>query len=126
MSPSALARLPLIACDWPVDDRHAPTWQHWEDEARRRGCTVPHMTRLVRLHFREEPHAIDTVLSGQGIGIFSDTIVGRELAEGKLVRFSEISLPGYVVRGVWRPGHPQEKRLREFLAWVRSEAALVS
>jgi len=121
MPPAALARLPLIACDWPAHDRHAPTWDHWEEEARKRGGVVPRMARLVSLSFREEPHAIDAVLAGQGIGILSDVIVERELADGRLVRLSDIDLPGYVLRGAWREGHGREHRIREFLAWIRQE-----
>ena len=44
--------------------------------------------------FREELHAIDALIAGQGIGIASDVLVARELAAGELVKVLDLSLPG--------------------------------
>jgi LysR family glycine cleavage system transcriptional activator len=41
---------------------------------------VPESGDMDHLSFREELHAIEAVIAGQGIGIFSDVHVARELA----------------------------------------------
>jgi DNA-binding transcriptional LysR family regulator len=41
---------------------------------------------LVSLSFREELHAIEAAISGQGIAICSDVLVAPELASGSLVK----------------------------------------
>ena len=43
--------------------------------------------------FREELHAIDAVIAGQGIGVVSDVLAARELATGELVKVLDLSLP---------------------------------
>ena len=56
---------------------------------------VPEFKDMDHLSFREELHAIEAVIAGQGIGIFSDVLVARELAAGTLVRPFDLCLPGY-------------------------------
>jgi LysR family transcriptional regulator, glycine cleavage system transcriptional activator len=63
------------------------------------------------LSFREELHAIEAVIAGQGIGIFSDVLVARELAAGTLVRPFDLCLPGYRFYLVRTPDHPREKTI---------------
>ena len=120
LTPAALAAFPLIACEWPPTDIGAPTWERWEAVARRRKkrLPVPALSRLVSLNFREEVHALDAVIAGHGIGICSDILIGRELAEGTLLRVSDISLPGYGFYGVHRPRHPRQKLIAGFLRWM--------
>jgi LysR family transcriptional regulator, glycine cleavage system transcriptional activator len=119
LTPAQLASFPLIACEWPETDHHAPTWERWEKAARSRHRAVPGLASLVTLSFREEPHAIEAVMAGQGIGICSDVIVGRELAAGTLVRLSTISLAGYAFYGIYRANHPRRALIESFLRWMR-------
>jgi LysR family glycine cleavage system transcriptional activator len=72
------------------------------------------------LSFREELHAIEAVIAGQGIGIFSDVLVARELAAGTLVRPFDLCLPGYRFYVVRRPDHPRERTIRTFATWLQS------
>ena len=44
---------------------------------------MPEFKEMEHLSFREELHAIEAVIAGQGIGIFSDVLVARELAAGR-------------------------------------------
>ena len=74
------------------------------------------------LSFREELHAIEAVIAGQGIGIFSDVLVAPELAAGTLVKAFRLSLPGYGFHVVRRPDHPRESTIRAFSEWLRSVA----
>jgi LysR family glycine cleavage system transcriptional activator len=96
-----LANLPLIETDWSATDRFAPTW-------------------LTTLSFREESHAIEAAISGQGVAICSDVLIGPELASGSLVQVSATTLPGYGFYVLHRPGHPKLAMIDAFAAWARS------
>ena len=88
--------------------------------ARTQVAHVPEFKDMQHLSFREELHAIEAVIAGQGIGIFSDVLVAHELAAGTLVKAFDLSLPGYCFYVVRRPGHPREKTIRAFSAWLQS------
>ncbi len=118
--PHELAAYPLIACEWPPTDVAAPTWERWEVAARARHRKVPELAALVSLSFREELHAIEAVIAGQGVTICSDVLVGAELAAGTLVRLSDVSLPGYGFYAAYRHGHPKEAVIRTFVDWMRA------
>jgi LysR family glycine cleavage system transcriptional activator len=98
----------------------APTWQRWLAVAQRKWRNVPDFKDMEHLSFREELHAIEAVIAGQGIGIFSDVLLAPELASGALVKAFGVSLPGYRSYVVHRPGHPREKTIRAFASWLRS------
>ena len=81
---------------------------------------MPDFKDMQHLSFREELHAIEAVIAGQGIGIFSNVLVASELASGALVKAFDLSLPGFRFYVVRRHGHPREKIIRAFSAWLRS------
>ena len=112
----------LVHCYWPPSDLMAPTWQRWLVAARKRWRDVPELKDMDHLSFREELHAIEAVIAGQGIGIFSDVLVAPELAAGTLVKAFDVSLPGYHFYLVRTPGHPREKTIQAFSAWLQSVA----
>jgi LysR family glycine cleavage system transcriptional activator len=118
--PADLAKHVLIHSYWSPADREPPTWQRWLTSAQCRWREVPEFKDMQHLSFREELHAIEAVIAGQGIGIFSDALVAHELASGTLVRAFGLSLPGYCFYVVRRPGHPREKIIRAFSEWLRS------
>jgi LysR family transcriptional regulator, glycine cleavage system transcriptional activator len=120
LSPVELARFPLIEMEWPPADVDAPRWQRWEMFARRRYKTVPNLAALPSLSFREELHGIEAAISGQGIAICSDVLVGSELASGTLVKVSKLALPGYGFYIVHRAGHPKLASISAFSAWART------
>jgi LysR family glycine cleavage system transcriptional activator len=120
--PADLAKHVLIHSYWSPTDREPPTWQRWLAAAQRRRRDVPEFKDLQHLSFREELHAIEAVIAGQGIGIFSDVLVANELASGTLVKAFDLSLPGYCFYVVRRPGHPREKIIRAFAKWLQSAA----
>jgi LysR family glycine cleavage system transcriptional activator len=129
-SPSLLAsrktiRTPLDLLDFPLIDyfwtlRKAPTWRRWEAAARTRFKRVPDLANAVVLSFREELHAIEAVLAGQGIAICSDVLVGEELNSGQLVRLFDITLPGYGFYLAYRPHHPRQRAIAIFREWLNS------
>jgi LysR family glycine cleavage system transcriptional activator len=118
--PADLAMHVLIHCYWSPSDREPPTWQRWLVLAQRKWRHVPEFKQMQHLSLREELHAIEAAIAGQGIGIFSDALVARELDAGTLVKAFDLSLPGYSFYLVRRPEHPREKAIRAFSAWVRS------
>ena len=118
LAPSELAELPLIECDWPPTDLSAPTWQRWQAAARLRHKIAPSFADRASLSFREELHAIEAVIAGQGIAICSNVLVARELADGSLIRLSDIALPGYGFHVAYRPGHPKEAAIKAFSRWA--------
>ncbi|MEZ5961430.1 MAG: LysR substrate-binding domain-containing protein, partial [Hyphomonadaceae bacterium] len=81
---------------------------------------VPEYKDLQHLSFREESHAIEAVIDGQGVGLFSDVLVAKELAAGTLVKAFDLSLPGYRFYVVRRPNHPREAQIRAFASWLKS------
>ena len=120
-TPADLKRHVLVHYYWPPSDLEAPTWQRWLAVARRKWRDVPEFKDMEHLSFREELHAIEAVIAGQGIGIFSDVLVAPELATGALVKAFDMSLPGYRFYVVHTPGHPREKKaIRAFAGWLRS------
>jgi LysR family transcriptional regulator, glycine cleavage system transcriptional activator len=110
----------LVHCYWSPSDLEAPTWQRWLVVARNKWSDVPELKDMDHLSFREELHAIEAVIAGQGIGIFSNVLVARELAAGTLVKAFDVSLPGYCFYVVRKPGHPREKTIQAFSTWLQS------
>jgi LysR family transcriptional regulator, glycine cleavage system transcriptional activator len=120
LSPAELARFPLIEAEWPPTDTHAPNWRRWRQAARARHKIVPDLAALASLSFREELHAIEAAIAGQGIAICSDVLIAPELASGALVPVSRITLPGYGFYAVHRANHPKLASIRAFVAWGRA------
>ncbi|TIU29343.1 MAG: LysR family transcriptional regulator, partial [Mesorhizobium sp.] len=114
-----LLRYPLIHFDWMSRDPDAPTWRRWLVTAR---SIDPDLIpdKAWDLSFREELHAIDAVVAGQGIAILSDVVVGRELESGTLVKAHPLSLPGYSFYVVWMHHSPRSAVMESFLAWMRT------
>jgi LysR family transcriptional regulator, glycine cleavage system transcriptional activator len=118
--PADLRQHVLVHCYWSPSDLEAPTWQRWLAAARNKWPDVPDFKDMEHLSFREELHAIEAVIAGQGIGIFSDVLVASELAAGTLVKAFNLSLPGYRFFVVRTHGHPREKAIRSFEKWLQA------
>jgi LysR family transcriptional regulator, glycine cleavage system transcriptional activator len=115
-----LRRRVLIHCDWLPSDAQAPTWQRWLAAARRRWRDVPELHEMDHLSFREELHAIEAVIAGQGIGICSDELIAPELSSGTLVKVFDVRLPGYGFYLIHLPDHPRQKTIAAFSAWLHT------
>ena len=110
----------LIHSYWSPSDPDPPTWERWLALARRKWRDVPELKDMQHLSFREELHAIEAVIAGQGFGLFSNVLVAHELAAGKLVRAFDVPLPGYCFYVVRRADHPREKVISRFSGWLKS------
>jgi LysR family glycine cleavage system transcriptional activator len=78
------------------------------------------MSEMEHLSFREELHAIDAVIAGQGIGILSDVLVAHELQTGTLVKALDVTLPGYGFYLVRPRSHPRLNVIEDFARWLHS------
>ncbi len=118
MSPREIAAFPLIEAEWLPGDCKAPTWSRWQELAGARYADVPDLAGHVSLRFREELHAIEAVIAGQGIGLCSDVLIGPELARGAVRRISRLTLPGYGFHIASRPTHPKHAAITAFTRWA--------
>jgi LysR family transcriptional regulator, glycine cleavage system transcriptional activator len=75
---------------------------------------------MEHLSFREELHAIEAVIAGQGIGLFSDVLVASDLASGALVKAIDLSLSGYRFYIVRRANHSRERTILTFTEWLHA------
>jgi LysR family glycine cleavage system transcriptional activator len=117
-SPAGLVQYPLIQYDWLANDHLSPNWKRWFDAA----CSEP-QPLTIAFSFREEAHAIEAALTGQGIALCSDVVVADELASGALVKAFDFGLPGYAFYPVFAPDHPRRETLEAFVHWLRGMAA---
>jgi LysR family transcriptional regulator, glycine cleavage system transcriptional activator len=114
-----LGQLPLIEAEWPAADPDAPRWQRWQRVAGRRHRTASDMTLIPSMSFREELHAIEAAIAGQGVAICSTILVQSELASGALVPVSRVKLPGYGFYIAHRADHPKMDLIKAFINWAR-------
>ena len=117
-SPSDLGRYPLIQYDWLASDPLSPNWKRWFDAAA--GAAAPW---TIAFSFREEAHAIEAALAGQGATLCSDVVVADLLASGALVKAIDFGLPGYGFYPVFAPDHPRRETLEAFVQWLRGMTA---
>lgn len=113
-----LLHLPLIDYDWITGDAEAPTWRRWFEVARSIDPDFNAADKARDLSFREELHAIDAVIGGQGVAICGDIVVSNELRNGSLVKAHPLSLPGYGFYLVSMPQHPRSAAIGTFSAWM--------
>ena len=119
VEPADLARLPLIHFDWFANDGSAPTWDRWFEAV---APDAPPKRLPVAFRYREEVHAIEAALAGQGVALCSDVVVAGDLAAGRLVKAFAFGLPGYGFYPVHRSGRPQRAVAEAFVAWLRVTA----
>lgn len=111
LSVAEILRLPLIEAGWPDSDTEAPRWSRWAEKAGVAAGGRKRKTNPPILFFREELHAMEAVIAGQGVGICSDILVRRELASGQLVHVSDVALDGYGFFLVHRRGDSRKAAL---------------
>ncbi|HEX6118698.1 MAG TPA: LysR substrate-binding domain-containing protein [Dongiaceae bacterium] len=121
--PSDLLRFPLIHCLWPSWHLEAPTWRRWSRMARQSDPDLPEIGECGSMNFREELHAIEAVLAGQGISILSDVVVARELESGQLAKALDLPIPGLGFYLVHAPGHPRQAAIDALLSWLTPREA---
>jgi LysR family transcriptional regulator, glycine cleavage system transcriptional activator len=120
LRPSDILRHKLIHCLWPSWNPEAPTWRRWSLMARSVDSDLPEIGEIGDLNFREELHAIEAVIAGQGISILSDVLVARELESGVLIKALDLAIPGLGFYLVHIPGHPRQATIDALLSWINA------
>lgn len=115
---SDLLRFPLIHFDWMTRDPQAPTWRQWLATAGLIDPSLKAADKTWALSFREEIHAIDAVVAGQGVAICSDVVVSHELRSGTLVKAHPLSLPGYGFYLVAMARNVRQADVEAFATWI--------
>jgi LysR family transcriptional regulator, glycine cleavage system transcriptional activator len=105
---------------WSPQAVHPPTWRWWLDGLRAEDPTVPFLEELDQLTFREELHAIDAVIAGQGMAICDDLLVAEELRSGRLVKALDSEIPGAAYYMLYRADHPSKAIIEDFFKWAKS------
>jgi LysR family glycine cleavage system transcriptional activator len=118
--PADLLQHTLIHMGWGEGVPDAPTWRRWFAEARRIDPEVTEVGDAGELHFREELHAIEAVVAGQGIAVCSDVLAARELETGAVVRVFDLALPGFGFYLTHVPNHPKLSAIDAFAGWVQA------
>ena len=75
---------------------------------------------MTHLSFREELHGIEAIIAGEGIGVCSDALIGKELKNGALVKAFDLRLPGRSYYLVSPAIHAREKAVKALAAWLQS------
>jgi LysR family glycine cleavage system transcriptional activator len=110
----------LIHWNWSSLVEHPPSWHWWLELPRLSDSTAFDIEDISQLSFREELHAIEAVIAGQGIGIFSDVLVAHELETGALVKATDASTAGWGYYVAYKPDHPRKFLLKEFTRWANA------
>jgi len=118
---SDLRGYPLIHFDWFANDPTSPNWERWFEKASASDPGARHRCQIA-LSFREELHAIEVVLAGQGVALCSDVIVADDLASGALVKLLDLALPGYGFYPVYAPDHTRRTTIEVFVQWISAVA----
>lgn len=109
-TPSDLARAPLI------DQADLP-WSLWFDAA---GVEPPKTSG--RAMFDDEQLALDMAAAGQGLALAYTEAAAAYLADGRLVRASELTaLSHRNAWMLWREENPKLRLIRNFSWWIRGE-----
>ena len=106
-----------------LHDSDQPSWQTWLSRA---GQIVP--DRLPGAIFEDFNLLRAAALAGQGVALCSLAMIQPDLAEGRLVQLSDISVlenfDYYLIRSDMTPVDAARRKARHtFLAWIRSEQA---
>lgn len=117
LTPRQILAMPLLDYRWKSASDHAPGWGRWLAQAGHGG-----QTPAIAQSFSEETHAMDAAAAGQGAVLASERLVAGLLADGTLIRLSDIALPGLSYWAVFRDHHPQKARLMALRDWFRQQA----
>ena len=112
--PREISRAPLIEFKWNSPCRTDLGWTEW---FRLVDASEPPPRDFVA-SFSEESHAIQAAVSGVGVALLSETIVARRLADGDLVKVSDLSVPAppfWFVRPIRRKADVEVERLVQHL-----------
>lgn len=121
--PNDLVHHTLIHLDWHAQDDMWPDWRMWLLAAK---ADKPDPARGI--YFSQHSLALQAAVDGQGIALGNTSLVGDDLAAGRLVRPFDLSLkiaPRFRYYVVCLKSHAERPLIRAFREWMQ-EASGVS
>jgi LysR family glycine cleavage system transcriptional activator len=121
VSPAAMAEL-LPNGEWDLTDAALlepadPLWSRWLGAARRRGAAG-----LGSTIFDDSAMVVDAALEGSGVALVRSHLVGRLLAQGRLVRLQKpTAAPGHSYFAVWPRRSRKARLIGDLVEWLRVE-----
>ena len=115
--PDDLARHTLLHVDWTLGQGETYDWEMW---LRAAGATV--VDGQGGETFSHTSLALQAAIEGQGVALGSDSVAGDYLADGRLVRPFELSLPmALSYHLVYPPENAGLPKVRAFRDWVLAQ-----
>ncbi|OAP34072.1 LysR substrate-binding domain-containing protein [Sinorhizobium americanum] len=112
---SPIWQLPLLHLDWT-----APNWPRWQDFLQAKSISYQ---GLRGQRFAKYTVLLAAAEANQGLALGWDAMVRPLIDQGKLVRFSDLSLPdpiGFCL--AWSDKKPLSHAAKSFQSWLREQA----
>ena len=119
--PRDLLQFTLIHMEWEAQGAVWPNWRMWMKAA---GVKDFNDTR--GLHFSQTSLAIQAAIDGHGVALGDSTLVGDDLAAGRLVKPFELSLRSpaqFAYHLITRQDTADRPMTKAFRNWILAEAA---
>lgn len=119
--PRDLLQFTLIHLDWEAQGAVWPNWRMWMLAA---GVKDFNDTR--GLHFSQTSLALQAAIDGHGVALGDSTLVGDDLASGRLVKPFELSLRSpaqFAYHLITRRESAERPMTKTFRNWIIAEAA---
>lgn len=119
VEPRDLMNHALCYVDCRVDDIQWPNWRTWMTAA---GIDDFDDSRCIA--FSDSNHVVQAVLEGGVVGLVEAELIETHLADGRLVRVFDISIPameGYAYHLLYPREDAEDSRIVEFRDWLLEE-----
>jgi LysR family glycine cleavage system transcriptional activator len=118
--PRDLLQHTLCYVDWKTDGMVWPNWCMWMTAA---GIEDFDDSRCIG--FSDSSYVVQAVLDGAAVGLADLDMIGKDLAQGRLVRLFDIGVrvaPDYAYHLVYPEGSRKDPRVLAFRAWMLQQA----
>jgi LysR family glycine cleavage system transcriptional activator len=119
--PRDLLQFTLIHMEWEAQGAVWPNWRMWMQAA-----GVKDFNDSRGLHFSQTSLAIQAAIDGHGVALGDSTLVGDDLAAGRLVKPFELSLRSpaqFAYHLITRRDTAERPMTKAFRNWILAEAA---
>jgi LysR family transcriptional regulator, glycine cleavage system transcriptional activator len=121
-SPDDIRFHTLLHDDSPDEDDSCPTWEMWLNAAGVQGIDA---TRGPR--FDQSSMVLEAAALGRGIALAKSTLAAMDLAEGRLIKPFELSLPvAFAYSVVYPDSKTVMPKVGVFIRWLKEQADAAS